>query len=153
MQGGAAVVAFAAEHDLTGVDGHPHPQRGSLRPRFGLQRLLGVEGGGDGVRRSLEGGQHRIALALLDRAHPTMGGDGLIEQGVEASDRRRHHLGSALPGRGGRLDIGEQERHRAGGQRASPGRHRRQSRARRAGHARASSTSTPGTSRRRLMWR
>ncbi len=25
VQRGAAVVAFAAEHDLTGVDGHPHP--------------------------------------------------------------------------------------------------------------------------------
>ena len=112
VERGAGVVALAAQHDLAGVHGHPYPQRGAVGPWFGLQRPLGVEGGGDAVGRALEGRHRRIAVALLDRRHTTMGGDGRTEQGVVTDHRRNHLVRGVLPARRRGLDIGEHERHR-----------------------------------------
>ena len=56
---------------------------GPLPTPFVPQRPLGVEGGGDRIRRSPECRYHRTALAKLDPTHSTVCRDCLIEQAAE----------------------------------------------------------------------
>ena len=87
---GTGVVAFIAQLDLTGVHPDAQPDRGQRCP---LQR----QGSGHRVRCAGERRHKTVALALLDRAHPVMGGDDITYDLVETRDRSRHHLGLGLP--------------------------------------------------------
>jgi hypothetical protein len=102
---------------LASVQRHADGEGDPGRPRLGGQRLLDREGGGHCVRRPGEGGHGAVALALLDGPHPGVGGDGGVDQLVVAGHGPGHIRRARLPAAGGALDVGQQERDRAGRER------------------------------------
>ena len=110
----AEVVAGIAQANLAGVERHAHAHFATRGPRFLRERALHVERRGHGVRRPREGADHAVAFTLLDRAHAAVQRDGGFEQLVVTGDRDRRLVGTRLPELRRALDVGEQERHRAG---------------------------------------
>ena len=90
---------LVAQLRLAGVHRHPHPQLGARRPRLGCERSLGVERRGDGVGGPAERADDAVTLALLDRTHPAVRDDRLVEQLVVRGDGDRHRLRRRLPPR------------------------------------------------------
>ena len=90
------------------------------RPQLLREGALDADRCGHGVGRQCEGGHHAVALTLLDRPHPSVGGDGDVEQLVVAGDGRRGRLLVGLPEAGRSLDVAQQEGHRAGRQGSFP---------------------------------
>ena len=108
----AEVVALVAQLRLGGVQRDPHPQRRRGRPRLRVQRGLGVQRRGERIRRAGKRRDDAVALALLDRAHPAVPADRILQQCVATGDRQRHRIGVGLPQPRRALDVGQQERHR-----------------------------------------
>ena len=57
---------------------------------------------------------HAVALTLLDRPDAAVERDGRVEELVVTGDRGRRLVGARLPELRRALDVGEEERHRAG---------------------------------------
>ena len=66
------VIAFVAQLRFTGVDRHAHVELGAERPFLGHERSLGVDRRGHSIGRPGKGGDHAVALPLLDRPHTTV---------------------------------------------------------------------------------
>ena len=105
----ARVVALVAQLHVAGV--HPDAQldRREIRP-LQLQR----------ARHRVAGARERrdeaVALALLDGADAVVLRDEFRGGPIHARDRGRHRLRLGLPQLGRALDVGKQQRHRAGRQ-------------------------------------
>ena len=67
-------------------------------------------------RRAGERDHEAVALTLLDRPHPAVGGEQVRKRAVQARDGGRHLVRLGLPQPRRALDIGEQQRHRSGWQ-------------------------------------
>ena len=106
------IVALVTQLRLTGVQRHPDRQPTTVRPWLRAQRTLGCQRRCDGVGRPAERGDDTVALALLHRADPAMGGDRLVEQLVVARHRDCNRPRLPLPGASRALDVSHQERHR-----------------------------------------
>ncbi len=79
-----------------------------------MQRTLEVVGGGHGIARAAEHGEHTVTLAPALDDQATMTFNAGADQIVVAHQRQPHCLGLALPQRGAPLDISEEERDRPG---------------------------------------
>ena len=109
-----ADVALGPEARVAGVHAHPDTHLGALRPRFGRQRALRGQGGGDGAGRRGKGDEEGIALGPdLDA---TLRGEGRPEELLVARKDRRPSLAVRLEEPGRPLDVGEQERDGTGQQ-------------------------------------
>ncbi len=103
------VVALIAQLNLAGMHADAYPDRSERRP---LQRQRARHR----IRGPRERGHEAVALALLDRTHPVISGDGLVHRPVQQRQRGGHLLGLGLPQPRRALDIGQQQRHRPGRQ-------------------------------------
>ena len=54
---------------------HPDTQWHGGRPRLGVERGLGVQGGGEGVGRARKRSHHAVPLTLLDGPDPSVAVD------------------------------------------------------------------------------
>ena len=108
------VVAFVAQLRFAGVDRHAHVEVRSRRPGLGHERSLGIDRRGHGIGGTGERGDHAVALPLLDRAHPTVAGDDLVQDLVVPGNGRLHRCWRLFPALGRPFDIGQQEGDRAG---------------------------------------
>ena len=108
------VVRFVAQPGLTGVDRHPHGDRGGCRPGLALQGSLRIQRPTQGVGGSTECGDDAVAFALLLRANPTVCRDRRVEDLVVTGHGRSHRIGRELPFLRRALDVGEEERDRPG---------------------------------------
>ena len=86
----AGVVGLVAESGVAGVYGDPDLEGRNRRPGLGLEAPLGIERSVHRVGRPGEGGDDAVALALLDRPHPAVGGHHRVEQLVVAGDGDGH---------------------------------------------------------------
>jgi hypothetical protein len=82
----AEVVRLVAQLGLTGVQCHTDLDGAALGPAFVSDGELGTERRSGRVRRSGEGSDHAVALALLEGPHTTMATDCLVEDRVMAGD-------------------------------------------------------------------
>jgi hypothetical protein len=94
----------------THADAQP-AQRGPVLPAEGT---LGVDGAGERIARSCEHRVDPVARRLHDV--PAVGLDRLPQDRVVSCHRGRHRLGLVFPQPSRAFDIGEEERHGAGGQ-------------------------------------
>ena len=110
----SAEIVLTTHLDRSGVQAHPHPERADLRPRLGLERALAFDRRANGGDRIAERGIDRITDGL---EHDPAG---LLHRGsqelVMSGDRDGVPAGMCLEHPGARLDIGEQEGDRSGGQ-------------------------------------
>jgi hypothetical protein len=97
-------------------------QRRRVAPRLALELLLGVEGGRERVDRGSEDGRDPVAHRGHD--HAVMAVDRTVQDRVVAPEGITHRrLGLLLPQARRSHEIGEEKRHRSGGQfRPSPSR-------------------------------
>ena len=102
----AEVVAVALV-GVGGVQGGAHLERAGLRPLFGDERVLGGEGGVQGVGGRGEGGVDAVAAHLDDVA--VVVEDGAAQDGIVAGDGRLHGVWVVLPERAAALHVGEEE--------------------------------------------
>jgi hypothetical protein len=109
-----AEVAVIAQLGFTGVHRDAHAQLRTARPGLGSEGLLSRKRSGDRVGRTAEGTHDAVTFALLDRPHPTVGDDRVIQQLIMAGNRHRHRLGRVLPSPSRCLHVAQHERHRAG---------------------------------------
>ena len=100
------VIALIAQLHLTGMHADPQADRRQRRA-LQLQR----------TRHRVSGPRERhhetVALALLHRPHPAIGGEQIRQRLIQPRERRRHLLGLGLPQPGGILDVRQKQRHRA----------------------------------------
>ena len=80
VDGGARVVAFIAELNLSGVYPDPQPDGRQRRP-------LQFEGTLHCIAATGEREDEAFALTLLDRPHSAMGGDEIVHRSVQACER------------------------------------------------------------------
>ena len=104
-------VAVGRERRVTGVDPHPHSDRGPFRPCLFGQRALCSDGCLDGVLRAAERDEERVALRVDLLAAR------LLEGPAQEPAVRREHVAvgvAQLPEEDRRaLDVGEQKGHGA----------------------------------------
>ncbi len=112
IERGAEVVAIA-QFRVARVHRHPDSQAQRRRPRLHTQRLLRGERRREGLGCGGEGGAERVADRLEHVAARVL--DGAAHERVVPRQRRAHRGVVRLPQPRAALDIGEQERHRAGG--------------------------------------
>ena len=105
----AGVVAFVAQLHVAGVNSDAKLDRGE----FGA---LQVQRAPHRVAGARERGNEAVALTLFDRAYPAVLGDERRGGPVQKSDGGRHRLRPVIPQLCRALDIGKQQRHRAGRQ-------------------------------------
>ena len=85
-----------------------------IRSRIGASGApLQLQGTLHCVSRTGERGHEAVALPLLHRPHPAMGGDDFGDGLGEARDRGGHLLGLGLPQPRGALDVCQKQRHRS----------------------------------------
>ena len=92
-----------------GVEAHPHPDRGAVRPRLRRQRALHVGHRRDGRARVLERREEAVPLDLV--LDPAVRGQGRADDlPVPRKDRPPRGRAEALDEPRRPLDVGEQER-------------------------------------------
>jgi hypothetical protein len=91
------------------MDRHAHAERFSGWPPFGRKRSLGLEGRRHGIGRASERRQHAVALALIDRSHTAVVGDGGTDELVMPADGGRRRVWVLLPHPRRAFDVGQQE--------------------------------------------
>ena len=112
MDVGADVLAVGVERPVAGVEAHPDPDLGAVRPGLGGEVALGVDRGGHAPGHLGEDGEDAVALGLLlvPAGRPDRRPDDLAVAGEERRpgvDRQRlRELRRAL-------DVGEQEGRRS----------------------------------------
>ena len=74
-----------------------------------------IEGARHGVAGARERRDEAVALTLFDGSHSTMCREQIGQDGIKACDGGRHLVRLGLPEPRGALDVGKQQRHRAGG--------------------------------------
>ena len=111
------IVAVALLGD-PGVEAHPDSQRTRLPPRLSLQGALARDRGVDGIVGGWKHGRHAVTGALHDVAAVRF--DRFAQKGIMACQCLAHRLGVLLPEARGTLQVGEQERDRAGRAARSP---------------------------------
>jgi hypothetical protein len=105
----AGVVTFIAQLDFARVDPDAKPDRGQ-------RRSLQLQHTGHRVGGAGERGHEAVAFALLDRAHPVVGGDDLVHCLILTSHRSGHLLRLGFPQLRRTLDVGQKQRHGPGRQ-------------------------------------
>ena len=109
-----ADVAVARGRRLGGMDGHPDPDRRSLRPALLRQRPLGIDGRADRIARPLERHEERVALRVDLVA--VVDADRRADQLLVETEQLAVAIGPDRAQDAGRaLDVGEQEGDRAAG--------------------------------------
>jgi hypothetical protein len=116
----AEVVAAALVRG-TGVQSHAGPQRAHGPPLLSFECDLRLDRCGHGRRRGRKHGMKSVTGALDHDA--AVSGHSVGEQLVVARQRDLHFIGLLFPQLGRALEIGEQERHRSGGQLAHSASH------------------------------
>ena len=112
-------VVVAARNALAGVQSHADADRVAVGPRVRGERSLRRHGGAQSARRRREGDEERVALGA-DLDTPLLGDRGSQDLGVSVQQAHELVAPEVLEQPGRPLDIGEQERHRAGGEVAHP---------------------------------
>ena len=112
IDGRTDVVALVAQLDLTGMDADAQPDRGQ-------RRLLQIQGTQNGIAGAPERDHETVALALFDRPHPVVGGDGVGDGLIEARESGGHLLGLGLPQPRRTFDVCQKQRHRSGRQKSA----------------------------------
>jgi hypothetical protein len=110
-----AEVITVAQFGRPGMQRHAHPQRASRSPRFGVQRTLHSERGGQPVGGTREDRMHAIADRLEN--HTALRIDRLPQHRIVARKGRWHRPRVLLPQLRAAFDVGEQEGEGAGRQR------------------------------------
>src|SRR5262249_31402231 len=110
-----AVIALVADLGLTGVETHPHAALGALRPVVLRQRALCLDCRGDGVASAREGVEEGVALRVHLAA--SVLGEGDAQQATVVGEQVAVLLPELLQQAGRALDVGEEHRDRAGGER------------------------------------
>ncbi len=114
VQRGAVVVAVATV-GRSGVDPHAHTQLAGLAPRLGRERTLRIERRTRSVR--LQWRRHACAPSpVILTTYPSCAVDRVAQDLVVTRERGLHRLGVLLPETRRALEVGEQERDRAGRQ-------------------------------------
>ena len=100
-------VVVADARRLPGVNPHPHANLATTGPRLRGERALRIGSGGDGIRRALEGEEHRVTLRA-ERSAGVGHGSGLDQ--IPLSGQHATVGVTELAEEAGRaLDIGEQK--------------------------------------------
>ena len=110
-------VALLSDDGLAGVDAHADAELGPVRPVVARERLLGGDGGGDGVLRAAEAVEERVALRV-DLLAATRA-ERLADDAPVIRERVGVPVAEPLEQLGRAGDVGEDERDRAALQRAS----------------------------------
>ena len=109
-------VALLTDDGLAGVDAHADAELGPVRPVMARERLLGRDGGRDGVLRSAEAVEERVSLRV-DLLAPTRA-ESLADDAAVIRERVGVPVAELLEQLGRAGDVGEDERDRAALQRA-----------------------------------
>ena len=105
-------IGAAAEQPLPGMQPHSHADPGALRPRLGGEAALGIDGGGEGLRRAVEDDEKRVTLGQDLGA--VMGLPGASPDLTMTLQERRPTGPQRLRQARRALDVGEQERDGSG---------------------------------------
>ena len=116
---GSPVVAIG-DAGLAGVDPHTHARLGPGRPGVLGQRPLRGDCGVESGPGLGEGDEERVALGA--DLHPAMARPDRAQQPVVLGEERAVVVAQRVEQTGGALDVGEQHRHRARGERPGHGR-------------------------------
>ena len=103
-----------------GMQRHTHPQRAGRSPRFGVQRALRGQRGGQRIGGTREDRVDAIADRLEN--HTALRSDRLPQHGIVARKGGGHRLWVLLPQLRAAFDVGEAEGERAGRQRCGQAR-------------------------------
>ena len=106
---GTCVVSFVAHLHITGVHADAQLDRGEVS-KLQIERTCHCVAG------ACKGGHEAVAFALFDRPYAVVLGNDFVSRPVQTGQRGRHRLRLGLPELGRALDVGEQQRHRAGRQ-------------------------------------
>jgi len=101
------IVTLITQLRLTRMNRHAHTE---TITDLSQQLALGIERRSDRICRPRKRCHDRVALALLDRSHPTVTGHSLVEDGVMPRHSRRHHCRISIPTRRRTLDVSQEER-------------------------------------------
>ena len=106
---GTCVVSFVAHLHITGVHADAQLDGGEVS-KLQIERTCHCIAG------ACKGSHEAVAFALLDRSDAVVLGNDFVSRPVQKGQRGRHRHGLGLPELGRAFDVGEQQRHRAGGQ-------------------------------------
>ena len=101
-------IALVADVRLAGVQPHPHPYLGALRPRVGGKRALALDCPADGIPGARERVEERVALRV-DLA-PARGGEDVAQEPPVVGDNLAVLVAQLLEQARRAFDVREQER-------------------------------------------
>ena len=101
---------------LPGVQPHPHPRHGTLRPRLALQPELARAGRLDRRNRAGKDSEETVTLPPRGHHHPAVPPDHLGQKTIMPPQSFFHRAWYGFPQPRRPLDIGQQERDRPGRQ-------------------------------------
>ncbi len=111
------IIALVAQLRLRGMQRDPHPKLQPIGPDLRGQRTLGLQRRRHRVGRARERRHDAVALALFQRPHTTMAAHRIRQQRIMRRHSLGHRIGLRLPQPRRSLDVGQDKRHGAGGQR------------------------------------
>jgi hypothetical protein len=106
IEGSAKVVAIAF-FGLASVEGHANAKRSRFGPGLGMECLLGAKDGAESIPRCGEDGKYAVAEGFDEAAVVVL--DGLLENGVVASEGSAHGVRVFIPEFSAAFDVGEEE--------------------------------------------